>query len=247
MKNYLGLLSVLFTLISGCASLDKINDFAGAAQKGAAGFETLPVTFKSLCADDCKEQDIKAGKLNSAKCDCIDEGKADSVDNLLYKTVARYLDGLEKLSSGKTAAYNFDSLSTQLTALNVPAATVTAYSKLGSVITTAITNRYRKNKTGIYVREANPPLQVILHYLRDNVGTGLAVKLNVGKSKLESDYFDLLKSSGNDFEKREIIEAYYARKAVLQKQLDELRAYDLVLKNIAEGHQKLFEEEVSKK
>ncbi len=227
-------------MLSSCANLDKINDFAGTADKGAAGFETLSVTFQSICADNYKELDIKAGKLNSSKCNCSTEKQADSVDYLFYKTIEGYLDGLQKLSAGQTTSYNFDSLNTQLTDLKVPSETAGAYSKLGSILATAITDGYRRNKLKLYIREANPPLQLLLHYLRSNIGTSLAIKLSAYKGKLESDYHDLLNNSnGRDFEKRQIIEEFYAQNTAIQNQLAELKAYAALLQTVAQGHQQL--------
>ena len=244
MKIYPGfsyfLLFPMVFILAGCANLDKINDFASTAKKGATAFETLPITFKSICMDDCKEQDIKAGKLNASKCDCNIEEQADSVDFLFYKTISGYLDGLQKLSENQTTVYNFDSLSTQLTDLKVPSATAGAYAKLGSILATAITDGYRRNKLKIYIREANPNLQELLRYLGSNIGTSLAIKLGANKSKLESDYLSLLKnSSGNDFEKRSIIKEFYLENNTIQNQMGELKAYASMLKTIGEGHQQL--------
>ncbi|MBS1524848.1 MAG: hypothetical protein JST19_04310 [Bacteroidetes bacterium] len=227
-------------MFAGCANLEKINDFASNAENGAAGFETLPVTFQSLCADNCREKDIDSGKLNPSKCDCTGEHLADSVDFLFYKTINGYLAGLEQLSAGKATSYNFDSLNDQLTNLKVPPAQAGAYTKLGSILTKAITDGYRRNKLKTYIKEANEPLQILLHYLRSNIGTSLMIKLSVNKSKLENDYLDLLKNSrGNDFEKRKIIEEFYAKEADFENRLAELKAYSALLQTIAQGHQQL--------
>lgn len=237
--SYLFLMAVV-SLLAGCANLDKINDFATSAEKGAAGFETLPVSFKSLCLDDCKEQDIDAGKLHSTRCGCDLERQADSVDYLLYKTIADYFDGLQKLSADQTTSYNFNGLSTQLQGLKVPSATADAYSKLGSILAKAITDGYRRDKLKSYISEANPPLQVILTYLRSDIGTSLAIRLNTNKSKFESDYFSMVKTSNdNEFEKRKIIEEFYAQNTIFENQLNELQAYAKLLQTIADGHQKL--------
>lgn len=232
---------LFFWLIcSGCANLQHINDFAGASLNGAQGFETLPVSFKSLCQDTCKERDIKNGKLNPAKCDCSAAGKADSVDYLFYKVVAAYLEGLDKLSADATTSYKFDGVNDQLTSLNVPSATAGAYTKLGSILTKAVTDGYRRNKIKQYIQEANAPLQLIIQHLKANVGVSLSISLYANKSELENDYLDLLKnSSGNAFEKRKIIEEFYLLKASMENQLHALKAYASLLQTIADGHQQL--------
>jgi hypothetical protein len=238
-RSYCCLLAVTIFL-SACASLKPVNDFATASLLGAQKFETLPVSYQSLCMDNCKEQDIKSGKLNPSKCDCTTARLADSVDGLFYKTLAAYLDGLEKLSAGGTTDYKFDGVSDQLTGLGVSATDAGAYAKLGSILTKAITDGYRTRKIGAYITEANEPLQIIIVHLRANIGTSLYIDLEKNKSKLEGDYLDLVKkSNGNAFERRKIIEEFYTLKAGMESELKALKAYAALLQTIADGHRKL--------
>ena len=235
-------LFALAIFFSACTSLKPVNDFAAASLLGAQKFESLPVSYQSLCLDNCREQDIKNGKLNPSNCDCKAARLADSVDGLFYKTLAAYLDGLARLSAGGTTDYKFDGVSDQLTGLGVSAADAGAYAKLGGVLTKAITDGYRKGKTRAYIREANGPLQTIIAHLKANIGTSLAIDLNAATGKLESDYFDLVRNSkGNAYEQRKIIEEFYAIKADRDSQLKALKAYAALLQTIADGHQQLAE------
>jgi hypothetical protein len=245
MKKYLStsfFLLSLYLMCGGCVNLKHINDFASASLQDEQGFETLPVSFQSLCRDNCLELDIKNGRLNSAKCDCNTQHLADSVDYLFYRTVAAYMDGLARLSADETTSYKFDTLSGQLTGVGLSSAEAGAYSKLGSILTKAITDGYRRNKIRQYIQEANGPLQVIIQHLKANIGVSLSIALKARTSKLESDYLGLLRnSSGNAFERRKIIEEFYLRKAGAETQLAALKAYAQLLQTIGDGHQQLAE------
>jgi hypothetical protein len=242
-KNILSshlLFLVVSLLCTGCINLKHINDFSSESLKGLQGFEALPITYQGICTDDCKEKDIESGKLNASKCDCKDARLADSVDYLFYKTVAAYLDGLERLSANETTSYNFDSLGTQLSGLGVSAADAGAYAKLGSILTKAVTDGYRSKKIKEYIKDANDPLQIIIRHLKSNIGGSLTVDLGASRSKLESDYFKMLRnSSGNAFEKRKIIDEFYGLRTGIDSELSTLREYSSLLQCIADGHQQL--------
>lgn len=230
----------LFVGLSACVNLQKVNDFAVSAGKGAGTYKTLPLSFSSICQDNCKEQDIKAGNLNSSKCDCSAERQADSVDDVFSKTIAGYLSGLDQLSADKTTDYQFDPLDTQLSGLNVPSETAGACAKLTGILTKAVTDGYRRNKLKAYICEADPPLQILLKYLRSNVSFSLAIKLTASKSKLEGDYVDLLRNSKeNDYQRRQIIQEFYSKTAAIESQLTQLKAFGALLQTVAAGHRQL--------
>jgi hypothetical protein len=234
------LLFIIPLLCVGCVNLKHINDFSSESLKGLQGFEALPVTYQSICTDDCKERDIDSGKLNATKCDCRDARLADSVDYLFYKTVGAYLDGLERLSANEPTSYNFDSLGTQLSGLGVSAADAGAYAKLGSILTKAVTDGYRSKKIKEYIKEANDALQIIILHLKSNIGGSLTTDLGASRSKFESDYLKMLRnSSGNAFEKRKIIEEFYGLRTEIDSELSTLREYSSLLQCIADGHQQL--------
>jgi len=157
-----------------------------------------------------------------------------------YKTIAGYFSGLDQLSADKTTDYQFDTLGTQVAGLNVPSETAGAYAKLAGILTKAVTDGYRRNKLKAYIREADPPLQILLKYLRSNVSTSLAIKLNASKSKLEGDYVDLLRNSKeNDYQKRQIIQEFYSKNAAIESQLAQLKGFAALLQTVAAGHRQL--------
>ena len=241
-SNSTGYFLLLFLTCFGCANLKNIHDFASDALAGAQKFETLPVSYQSLCLKNCEEQDIKSNKLNGSKCDCTDANKADSVDELFYRTMNAYLDGLKKLSDGETTDYKFDDLSSQLSNLHVSAVDADAYAKLGGILTKALTVGYRRNKLKVYIKSANEPLQVIITHLRTNIGTSLILDLNANKSKLESDYLGLVRDSkSDDYKQRRIIQEFYALNANIEAEAAALKCYARLLQIIADGHQHLTE------
>jgi len=241
-----GLFAVL--LFAGCVDLNQVNGFAAASSKAAQEYESLPVNFRRLCLDKCTETDIKNQKLNPPACDCRDAAMADSVDDLFYNRVEAYLDGLVRLSADNLTNYNVDTLAENLAGKNwgglqLSSEQAGAYAKLGSILAKTVTDGYRRKKIELYIREANQPLSVVIGYLRFNVERNLASVMKARQTTLRGDYFDMVNNNkaGTPYEKRKLIEEYYALRAQLDDQVAQLLAYGKALQVIAEGHQKLYD------
>jgi len=233
---------LISVLLLGCANLKEVNDFAAASVKGAQGFETLSYSFRQNCLALCEAVDMDSLKLNPVACNCDLASKADSVDYLMYKTLAAYLDGLQRLSADELTTYHTDSLTDQLSALHVPAAQSDAYAKIGGILSKAVTDGYRRKKIKQYIQQANGPLKVLIYYLKLNISQNLMQVLKARELGVKSEYFGLLRKTGSPWEKRQIIQAYYTEKNALDSIAAELTAYGNLLQTIADGHQKLMEE-----
>jgi hypothetical protein len=232
---------LLSFLLAGCANLKSVNDFASASLTGVQGFESLPYSFKQNCLALCEARDLDSLKFNTDTCKCLIEIRADSADYLMYKTLSAYLDGLQKLSANELTTYHTDSLTNQLALLHVPSEQSAAYAKIGGILSKAVTDGYRRKKIRLYIQQANGSVILLIYYMKLNISQNLLQVLNNRETSVKSDYFHLLKKTPGAWEKRQVIEAYYAEKTSLDKIGSELLAYSALLQTIADGHQQLMD------
>jgi hypothetical protein len=234
-------------VLARCADLQQVNNFAATSESALKEYESLPVGFKTVCLNRCKEISIKNLELDTSACDCRLEVMADSIDNLFYNKIGGYLDGLEKLSAGKLTTYNVDTLTDKLTSSNFGSVKLSsdqasAYGKIGSILAKAVTDGYRRKKIKEYIQEADKPLSVMAGFLKFNLVNNIGIKFRSLQLRIESDYFDILKDKNVDsYEKRFVMEDYYQLRATMERQQEQLRDYGKVLDKIVEGHHKLCE------
>lgn len=236
----------LLFFITSCVNLKKINDYASASNKNIEKFEELGHSFAKACNDKCVIEQLEKQQLNKS-CDCKKSNEADSVTLVLYNAVKGYFDGLAKLSNKEATSYKFDTLAKVLKEGNfgdvkINKDHVDAYTKIGSILTKAVTDGYRKRKLTQYIEEANEPMKVLLNALQFTLVSNLAQTLETKIERVKSYYFDLFEDQkASEYEKKKIVEDFNTAISDIDTKKKQMIAFGRGLNTIAQGHQVLFE------
>ena len=234
-------------LLSSCLNLKAVSDYAGNSTESLKKFDDLGYSYTQACQEKCTLAQLNKGALQRDDCDCDGEKTADSVTLVLYRAVKGYYEGLAKLSDNQLTSYKFDGLKKALKegdfgGVKLNKDHVDAYAKIGSILTRAATDHYRKRKLSKYIAAANEPVKVLLGALVFNLSESLPQRLETQRQRAEGYYFDLLRDAGaSAYEKKKIIEEYNALLHANALRKKQLAAYAKGLKALSEGHQQLFE------
>jgi hypothetical protein len=246
-KSKIGILGLVWLLaFASCVNLKHVGDFSASAMKGLASFESLGYGFEKSCLDNCHEQSIQKLDLNP-NCPCQQEAKADSATFVIYQALSAYLDGLNRLSANETARYNSKALTDQVSSGSFGSITfspeqATAYINIGNIVGNAISNGYRQNKIRQYVTAADPSFQELIRFLEFTLSRNLKGILRNQTSMSQVSYFQLYRDpSLSAFEKRQVANAYFDRKRLLEKYGKEIDLYVQMLAKIGTGHRELAE------
>ena len=231
----------------GCSSLKNTSDFSTSALKGIQKFEEIGYGFEKNCLANCYSKTIAELNLDSPKCNCSEDKKADQVTRTIYKAASGYLDGLAKLSENKLTAYNLDPLSEGLTKIDDPSLGIEkgqleAYGAISRILLRSFTDKYRKHQIREYVIAGNEPFLVLITFLRFNLSENLTGKLSVQKEILKEYYFALIKDTTlTTWERREALETFYTKCDQLEFTKKQLVSYSKTLQKIGQGEERLAE------
>jgi hypothetical protein len=237
----------LWLFVASCVNLKKVNDYASASSKNIKKFEELGYSFVKACNDKCVIEQLDKQQFLKQSCDCKSENEADSVTLVIYNSVKGYFEGLAKLSNNELTNYKFDALTKALKegdfgGVKINGDHVSAYAKISSVLTRAITDAYRKKKISKYIGEANDAIKVLLKSLEFNLVSNLSKKLEVKKERVKSYYFSLFDDTkASSYEKKKILEDFNSATFDIDTKKKQIIAFGKGLNTIAEGHQLLFE------
>ena len=250
MKQHLkqfGLAIMTFIALSSCVNLKHVNEFSSTSLQSIKSFEELNYSFKQNCIDQCIRNNIHDLKINSESCDCKLDKVTDSITLKIYGSINGYFDGLAKLSDNDLTSYKTENLETALTegdfgSITIEKKHVESYSKVSKILIRAFTDSYRKSKIKGYVKEANEPVKELIGFLDFNISANLNGKLDVKKTRIKADYFDLLKDNSlSTVEKRNSVREYYSEINEIENQQKKLETYSKSLNKISKGHQKLYD------
>lgn len=239
---------VVSVAISSCTSLRAVNNFSSVVSTGLSKFEEIPNSFTQHCLDRCVSENVRKMEIKRvADCDCSNYQKADSVTLLIYLSIRGYFDGLTDISDNDLTHYKLDALSSSLTAgsfgdIKIDQQQADAYKMISTILLDAVTGNYRKNKIKKYVEQANQPIQVLLNKFQFILQKNLEGELNFKKEKLYAFYRELLLNDAlNDYEKEKAATEYYQALSMVNQQQERIDLFAGSLQNIAEGHQKIYD------
>ncbi len=244
----IGVALIVIIVLASCANLKHVNDFSSTSLQSIQSFEQLNYSFTQSCIDKCVSEKINRLEFDEVECNCKLDNVADSITFKIYSSIYGYFDGLTKLSNNDLTSYRTEDLETALKEggfgpITIDKKHVVSYSKISKILIRAFTDTYRKKKIKEYVKEANEPIKDLIYFLDFNISANLNGKLNVKKERLKADYFDLLEDhSVSAVEKRNSIKEYYAEINKIENQQKKFSTYSKALKQIAEGHQQLFDD-----
>lgn len=250
MKRISGRLSIVAActiMVSGCINLKEVNSYSTAALTGVKKYGELSYSFTVHCLDKCETDAIRRTEIKrNLDCDCSMYQTADSATMQLYTGLKRYFSGLAELSDNELTSYRYDALETALKEgefgkVKIEKMHVDAYGSLSRLLIRAATDSYRKKKIRKYIGEANQPVQVLTEKLIFILQENLRGELNFRKERTYSHYQELNRSSTTEAERSKATVDYYRELAGIKQKIAETGAYVAVLKQIAAGHQQLYD------
>jgi hypothetical protein len=180
--------------------------------------------------------------------------KAEQPDMLAaQKVLVDYIAALAAISTDSTISRDSSVAATQagLVKIGMSATQATAGVGLATKTVDALTARYRSNKAGKVIHDANPLLQDYLKGLEEIAGVDYPLVLGLEETAARHYYDGLL----HDYGDKEPLAAVMIRLqmqqdlAGIEKKRQAAAAYNKILTDIGEGHQKLYDagENMSKK
>ncbi|SHJ25178.1 hypothetical protein [Pseudozobellia thermophila] len=239
-------LVILCSFAIGCVNLKHVSEFSDSSISALANYETLPTSFAQACRENCRQEHIANFNVYRTECDCSSDEKADSITRLIYTTSMQYFEGLMQISDNTLTYYETSDLSGILGSGNfgpvqLQEEDVKAHSKIATLVLRAFSDGYRRNRIKQYIKEADAPLQVLIHFLRLNLNGNLNGKLEVQKGKAQNLYFDLVNDKSlSTYERTKFAEDYFKRISQIDENQRQLQRFDEVLDEIAKGHQTLY-------
>lgn len=231
-----------------CVNLKHINQFAAQSLSATAKFDEVPYSFSQHCIDRCEINAIDSFKIyRELDCHCEKYQKADRVTRLILHAIMNYLTGLEKLSNNEIIDYQLGPLAEALREedlgpIQLKKEEADAYQALTDLLVRGVTVPYRQNRIKDYISDANAPLQVLLTKLQFIESKNLAGMLEFRKERSYDHYRGLLKSKLSDYERQKATADYYETLKENLRLEKETKAYSNMLKAIAAGHQKLYDD-----
>ncbi len=234
----------LVASVSGCANFKEIKAFASLSSS-AATHDAL--TRDYIGALDRRKQyqpqkfhsELEAQKMRR-------EAQRASLD-VLQQTVADYMQGLGGLAAGEIRTYDksLDDLSDRLNKVTLLSDDEKdAVGALSTLLARAVTAAYREHEIRKLIRDGNQPLQDVIKAIRKIVVKGMAADLQVESALVGRYYDNFILAPNNPQEPVAMALANEARVEALGRVDNRLRAarsYDVILENIAQGHQFLFD------
>lgn len=246
-------LSVLLLFLSfglfSCVNLKAVSEFSASSTVGIKNFEQLDYTFLDHCIDRCEDDAINKFEFKrELECACDLYTKADSVTQIMYRTIGGYFEGLGNLAQNELTNYSTDAVVnamtvTELGPLKIDENLAKAYSALSNTLLRATTDFYRKRKISTYIGEANEPMQILLSSFQGIIRTNLKGELRFKKERLHAYYMDMKMNNTlqTDYEKGRAVSDYYQALKEIQSKEKRMDLFAEGIGEIAKGHQALYD------
>ncbi len=238
---------LLASVMNCCVSLKHVNEYSVNALTGLTKYEKLSLDFEKACKMHCFLDKLDSLQTDIDQCYCAADRKADSVTLLIYNAIKGYFDGLASLSDNELTSYKMDELSAALASdelgkVKLSEEQANAYTAISGILLRAFTDGYRKKRIGIYIKEANEPVNLLLNYLDFNIAKNLQGKINVLKERyilLTDEFID--DESLSLFDKKTVLLLFYEKMDEATRWEQEIVVWSKALQKIKEGHRKLAE------
>jgi hypothetical protein len=238
---------------TSCADLSAVAKFSASAKGASTGFSDIADDFagsatrRSVYITDNANEKAKAVQA-------AENYKAEQPDMLAApKVLVDYIAALAAISTDSTTSRDASVGATQagLVKIGMSATQATAGVGLATKAVDALTAGYRSNKAGKVIHDANPLLQDYLKGLEEIAGVDYPLALGLEETAARHYYDGLL----HDYGDKEPLAAVMIRLqmqqdlAGIEKKRQAAAAYNKILTDIGEGHQKLYDagENMSKK
>ncbi|PZX55366.1 hypothetical protein LV84_02504 [Algoriphagus ratkowskyi] len=232
-----------------CINLQTVADYSETSVIGIQNFEQIDYSFLQHCLDRCTDEAIRKYEIKRIQdCDCSIFIEADSVTQVIYRSIEGYFEGLSKLSYNELTNYSTNGVmealsSDELGPVKIDERTVNAFSSLSNLLLRASTDTYRRKKLELYIEQANEPIQVLIEKFGVIVGTSLKGELRFKRERLYGYYIEMKMNRTllSDYEKGKATSDYYQALEAIQRKEKELEVFSKSINQIAQAHQVLYE------
>jgi len=236
------LVLVWFALVvSGCANLGAIRDFASTSSDAAQYTQLVTIyvaTPTRLMRYEPESQRPVLARQAS-------ERAAQQEPLLLrQRLIQAYMDGLGQLAADGLTTYDaqLDNLNHALqSAKFADQSEAAALAKVSKQLATAATERWRRDKLMTLIEQSDGPLQVVVGALVTIVQTGFVADLANEREALNKYYTELQLRSRDPAALAALGEWREMREGQIRDRESAIGNYVVVLKTIGSGHHKLYE------
>ncbi|MGB6153910.1 MAG: hypothetical protein WBG48_18140, partial [Pricia sp.] len=178
-KNFTLPFIAVSLILGGCVNLKHVGEFSETTIDGIGQYESLSPSFSQVCLQDGRQESIRTFDIHSTDYDCVQNKKADSITQVIYKATRSYFYGLSDLSQNELTKYRTDDLTQALATgdfgpVKLNETDVKAYSDISTLLLRTFTDGFRRKKIKEYVTQAHGPLLKLLQFLEDNLEGNLS-------------------------------------------------------------------------
>jgi len=235
---------LLPVMCTGCADLSAVAKFAASAKVASSGFGDIAKDF----AGSAKRRSLYVREKEKPKAlEQAETYKALEPDMMAaQKLLVDYIAALGAISSDSTKSRDASVGATEpgLERIGMKPGQASAGVGLAAKLVDAATARYRSNKAGSTIHDANPLLQDYLKGLEQIAGTDYPAVLEDERISAEGYYDGLLHEYGEKEPLAAVairIDRQHDLEAIADKK-KAARAYTKILTDIGEAHQKLYDQ-----
>ena len=231
----------LALIVSGCANLTAIREFASTSSD-AAQYSQLVVAYVDTPSRMKRYEPVSQRATLDRQ---VGERMAQQERLLLrQKLIQEYMDALGQLAGDELTIYDkeLDALGNAAkTAKFVDQGEATAFAAVSKVLVLAVTDRWRRGKLVTLIEETDGPFQVVVGALVKVVEQDFAADIANEREALNK-YYTGLEGEGKDTAGlAALAEWRELREGQIKGHEIAIRNYTVVLKTIAVGHHKLYE------
>jgi hypothetical protein len=231
----------LALVVSGCANLGAIRDFASTSSD-AAQYNQLVGTYVTTPTRLMRYEPESQRPVLARQAT---ERTAQQEPLLLrQRLIQSYMDALGQLAADGLASYDkqLDSLGTALQAAKfADQSEAAALAGVSKRLATAVTERWRQSKLVTLIEETDAPFQVVVGKLVTIVETGFAGDIANEREAVNKYYTELQRTSRDPAGLAALGEWRDMREGQIRDRETAIASYVVVLKTIATGHHKLYE------
>ena len=237
------LISLCWTVLlaTSCVDLGEVTKFAAQSANAQSSLASLVADFKGTCERYNQFAPV-GGKLQ----ECSKYDKLSSGTLAAQRVLLNYIQALGTMSSDQKITFDQDlkALPDKLKNSGLDDKQVTAATTLASKLADAAINAYRRKKVSQLVGEENEDVRTITSALIMIVGTDYKQLLGNELTAMEDYYRTPLKEEGKERRLDAILvtNLWREQQSELAKKQDAADAYATIMKSVADGHQKLYDQ-----
>lgn len=237
---------LIFSLLTGCASLNEVNQYTAASVTSLNKINESNYTFAKYCREDCELQQLRSGKIDTLfHCNCYEPAaKADEAIQKIHSAITAYLNAIAALSNNKSFTYDISNLTASLQQnplLKLSDNQVEIYNRAGNFISTSATAFYRKKKLKQYLEKADPVFGQLTETFIFLINSRLRQQLRINYEVRLANSYQMLDNAKNDQGlKQMIIKSFLDEKNYYEKYNAVIDNYTALLMNVKKGHHELY-------